>query len=103
MAIDYEKLKNRKFEEIVHAYSHKDTILYALGVGLSGDPTDEQALRFTYEEHLNALPTMAAVLAYPGFWLKEPDTGVDWTQVLHADQEIVFHRPLPAQGTVKAR
>ncbi len=103
MAIDYQTLKNRKFEEIVHSYSPKDTMLYALGVGVSSDPTDEQALRFTYEQNLNALPTMAAVLAYPGFWLKEPDTGVDWTQVLHADQEIVFHRPLPAQGTVKAR
>ncbi len=102
MAIDYEKLKNRKFDEIVHTYSERDTMLYALGVGVGHDPLDEKALPFVYEENLAALPTMAAVLAYPGFWIKEPDTGVDWTKVLHADQEIVIHKPLPPSGTVKA-
>lgn len=103
MAIDYQALKNRVFREIEHTYTQRDTILYALGVGLGQDPLDTKALHFVYEERLKALPTMAAVLAYPGFWIKEPDTGVDWTQVLHADQEIVIHRPLPPAGTVKAR
>ena len=63
---------------------------------------DEKALNYVYEENLKALPTMSTVLAYPGFWLKEPDTGVDWTKVLHADQEIILHKPLPPSGTVKA-
>lgn len=102
MAIEYEKLKSRQFGEIVHTYTERDTMLYALGVGVGYDPMDEKALNYVYEESLNALPTMAAVLAYPGFWLKEPDTGVDWTKVLHADQEIILHKPLPASGTVKA-
>ena len=30
MAIVYETLKNRKFEEIVHTYTERDTMLYAL-------------------------------------------------------------------------
>ncbi len=102
MAIDYQKLKNRKFAEIVHSYNARDTMLYALGVGVGSDPVAAKALDFVYEAQLKALPTMAAVLAYPGFWLKEPDTGVDWTQVLHADQEIVIHKPLPPTGAVKA-
>lgn len=102
MAIDYQRLKNRQFPEIVHSYSARDTMLYALGVGVGHDPLDERALDFVYEARLKALPTLAGVLAYPGFWLKEPDTGVDWTKVLHADQDIVIHRPLPAEGTVKA-
>lgn len=102
MAIEYDTLKNRKFDEIVHTYSERDTMLYALGVGVGHEPLDEKALPFVYEENLAALPTMAAVLAYPGFWIKDPDTGVDWTKVLHADQEIVIHKPLPPSGTVKA-
>ena len=102
MAINYEQLKNRKFDEIVHTYTERDTMLYALGVGVGHDPLDEKALPFVYEEKLAALPTMAAVLAYPGFWIKDPDTGVDWTKVLHADQEIIIHKPLPPSGTVKA-
>lgn len=102
MAINYEQLKNRTFDEIVHSYTERDTMLYALGVGVGYDPMDEKALSYVYEDGLLAMPTMAAVLAYPGFWLKEPDTGVDWTKVLHADQEIILHKPLPASGTVKA-
>ena len=107
MAIVYETLKNRKFEELIHTYTERDTLLYALGVGVGYDPLDEKALPFVYEGvggegNLLTLPTMAGVLAYPGFWIKEPDTGVDWTKVLHADQEIVIHKPLPASGTVKA-
>ncbi len=34
MAIDYDKLMNRKFERLEHTYTEKDTILYALGVGV---------------------------------------------------------------------
>ena len=102
MAIVYDELKNRNFEEIVHTYTERDTMLYALGAGVGYDPMDEKALNYVYEENLSALPTMATVLAYPGFWLKEPDTGVDWTKVLHADQEIILHKPLPPSGTVKA-
>lgn len=103
MAIDYHRLKHRVFPEIEHAYSAKDTILYALGVGLGGDPADRAQLRFVYEEKLAALPTMAVVLAYPGFWAKEPDTGIDWKKVLHGEQGLTIHKPLPAAGTVLGR
>src|SRR6476660_9766084 len=72
MALDVQKLLNWPFEELTHEYSARDTILYALGLGLGSDPMDEEQLRFVYERDLRALPTMAVVLAYPGFWLREP-------------------------------
>ncbi|MCW5731240.1 MAG: MaoC family dehydratase N-terminal domain-containing protein [Alphaproteobacteria bacterium] len=103
MAIDYEKLKNWRFPEIEHSYRAKDTILYALGLGLGHDPMDEKQLRFVYEDGLKALPTLAVVLGYPGFWLKNPETGADWRRVLHGEQGLVLHRPLPAEGTVIGR
>jgi acyl dehydratase len=101
--IDYHALKARPFPELTAAYSARDTMLYALGVGYGYDPTDERQLAFVYEKNLRAAPTMAVVLAYPGFWVKEPDTGIDWVRVLHGEQSIVLHRPLPAQGTVVGR
>ena len=103
MAIDYEKLKSRKFEPIRHDFTAKDTILYALGLGLGQDPMDEAQLRFVYEEGLQALPTMAVVLAYPGFWIKSADTGVDWVKVLHGEQAIRIHKPLPSHGKLVGR
>ncbi len=102
MAIDYEKLKGRVFPEVEHTYTQRDTMIYALGIGFGIDPLDEQTLPFVYEDGLKAAPTLGGVLAHPGFWLKEPDTGVDWVKVVHADQEITLHKPLPAEGTVVA-
>ena len=103
MTIDYQRLKSWPFEDVVHRYTEKDSILYALGVGLGEDPTDPQQLRFLYEDGLEALPTLAVVLARPGFWVRDPRSGVDWKQVLHGEQGLILHRPLPPQGEVVAR
>lgn len=100
MAIDYQKLKNRRFEDIEHTYTVKDCMLYALGLGLGADPLDERQLRFVYEKDLHVLPTMAVVLASPGFWLQNADTGVNWKAVLHGEQGLTLHRPLRPGATV---
>ena len=102
MAIDYDKLLNLKIPEVEHSYSAKDSILYALGVGLGLDPTDRAQLRFTYEKELLALPTLAVVLANRA-WLREMDTGVDYLKVVHGEQGLVLHRPLPPEGTLIGR
>jgi acyl dehydratase len=103
MALDIEKLLNWPFEEVRHEYSARDTMLYALGVGLGSDPLDEEQLRFVYEKDLRALPTMAVVLAYPGFWLHDPATGVNWKKILHGEQAIVWHAPIPPAAAVTGR
>lgn len=103
MPIDYQKLKNWPFTDIEHCYTARDTILYALALGYGADPLDPRALRYVYERDLVAAPTMAFVLGYPGFWMREPGTGIDWVRVLHGEQRITLHAPLPAEGTVLGR
>lgn len=103
MSIDPAKLQAWSFPDVEHAYGARDTILYALGIGCGDDPTDADDLRFVYEDGLEALPMMAVVLGYPGFWLKDEATGVDWRRVLHGEQGLVLHRPLPVAGTVVGR
>jgi acyl dehydratase len=98
MAIDYDRLMNWRFPPVRQTLGKKDCILYALGVGLGADPLDAAQLRFVYEDRLAALPTMAAVLAYPGFWAKDPATGIDWVRVVHGEQAITLHRPLPVEA-----
>lgn len=98
MAFDYHHLKNWQFEPLHDKFTAKDTILYALGIGLGMDPVDKQQLRFVYEEGLQAMPSMAVVLGYPGFWMKNPETGVDWVKVLHGEQRLQILNPLPATG-----
>jgi acyl dehydratase len=100
MPIDYQKLKNWPIPTIEQRYTERDTMLYALGLGCGADPIDREDLRFVYEDGLRALPMMGVVLAGPGFWLKDPATGVDWKKVLHGEQGLILHQPLPASGTV---
>lgn len=86
-----------------HEFTRRDTMLYALGVGVAlGRPFDPAVLRFVYEENLQALPTMAVILGYPGFWQREARFGLDWQRVLHAEQSIELHGPLPVEGVVRS-
>ena len=105
MAIDYDKLKNWPFPVVEQSYTSRDSILYALGLGLGADPLDPADLRFTFEEAdgFAALPFMAVVLGTPGFWVRDPQSGIVWQKVLHGEQGIEWHGPVPATGTVLAR
>ncbi|TYK92082.1 3-alpha,7-alpha,12-alpha-trihydroxy-5-beta-cholest-24-enoyl-CoA hydratase, partial [Streptococcus pyogenes] len=78
MPLDYKALSNWEFEDITQTLTERDTMLYALGLGFGEDPTDEKELAYVYEEGLLAVPSMAVTLGYPGFWLRDPRTGVNW-------------------------
>lgn len=103
LAIDRDALLNWHFPDIVQTYAERDTMLYGLGLGLGSDPLDPAQLRFVYEDGLRALPSMAVTLGYPGFWLRDPKTGADWTKLLHGEQGLRMMKPLPASGTVIGR
>jgi acyl dehydratase len=85
------------------SWTSADALLYALGVGAGqDDPMSE--LAFTTENTAGvtqrALPTYAIVLAQfggPQLGL----TGVDFTQLLHAEQSLTLHQPLPVAGSVE--
>lgn len=102
MAIHYSSLKARVFPKVEQSYTWKDSALYALAVGYAGDPLDQAQLKFVYEqgEPQVAAPTIPVVLATPGFWVQEPDTGIDWVNMLHGEQNLVIHRPIPTAATV---
>jgi acyl dehydratase len=87
--------------EIAQQLTRRDTILYALSVGAGDDPLGPLALDHCLEDRLHALPTQAVVMGYPGFWLKDPATGVDWRQVLHGEQRLRILAPLPVEGVVR--
>jgi acyl dehydratase len=76
-------------------------MLYALSVGASRDPADPVDLRLTYEKDLVALPTMASTLSSPGLWMRRPEYEIDWVKLLHGEQSIELHAPLPVKGTVR--
>lgn len=99
--IDYKLLLHKTIGDLEVTYRNEDTLLFALALGLGADPVDENQLRYVYERDLQPLPTMSLVLAYPGFWMKEPQYQIDWPKVLHAEEHFVIHQPLPAAATVR--
>jgi acyl dehydratase len=102
VAIDRHKLLQWQFEPIQHSYTHKDVILYALGIGLGRDPLDRAQLKYVYERDLSTLPTFAVTLATLGMWVKNPETGITWQKLVHSAQTAQFLRPLPPAASVTA-
>jgi hypothetical protein len=100
--MDLQALRDHRFEPKRITYGAKDTILYALSVGVGSDPLDENQLRLAYEKGLAALPTMAAVLAHPGAWIAEPRFKVNFLKLLHGEQGLTVYRLLPAEGEIEA-
>ncbi|MFN7086579.1 MAG: MaoC/PaaZ C-terminal domain-containing protein [Burkholderiales bacterium] len=100
MTIDYEKLMRWKIPPVEQQLTRRDTMLYALGVGLGADPCDPDQLKFVYEEKLQALPTMAIILGYPGPWHAHPELGITRSHVVHGEQGFTIHKPLPVEGIV---
>lgn len=101
MPLDYAGLKSMQIEPIRHTYTRRDTMLYALGLGVGAeDPTAAGDLKYIYEKSLVALPTQALTLAAGAMLLAHPEFGINFKMLLHAEQSLVMHKPLPVAGTV---
>lgn len=93
----YEQLCAYRIPEVTATYAERDTILYALGVGLGADPTDPDELRFVYEKELRALPTMALSMCSPHGWVRKSGTGFG-SRTVTSWQSLRLHAPVPVRG-----
>ena len=101
MPIDYAKLKSMRIEPLRHTYTRRDTMLYALGLGVGVNaPVDAGELKYVYEKSLVALPMQAVTLAAGAMLLAQPEFGINYRMLLHAEQSLLLHKPLPVEGTV---
>ena len=89
-------------EPAERSWDSKDALLYAVGVGAGlGDPLQE--LEFTTENsegiEQKVLPTYAVLIAQGRTSGSLGD--FDRAMLVHAEQAIELHRPLPVAGTVR--
>jgi acyl dehydratase len=103
MAIVYDKLLGFDIPAVEQRLTKRDTILYALGVGLGSDPADASQLRYVYEQDLQALPTMAIILGYPGPWHATGDLGITRSHVVHGEQGLRIVKRLPVEGDIAGK
>lgn len=101
MTIDRDFLLGWAMAPVVEAYTDEDTMFYALSLGLGADPLDAGQLRFVYEKGLAAFPTMPVVMCLPTGWAIDPRAGLNYRMMLHGEQGLVVHRPLPASGKLR--
>jgi acyl dehydratase len=92
--------------ELVHrAWTSKDSLLYALGVGAGTDDTLDE-LQFTTENtrgvEQRVLPTMALVLGGRTGGIFKALGPYDSAMVVHAEQRFEQHREIPAEGELES-
>ena len=98
--IDPARLMAEPLPRVEQTIGWRDCILYALGLGVGLDPLDESDLPFVDERRLKVEPTLANVMGYPGFWMREPRFGLDFEKTVHGEHAIRLHRPLPSEARV---
>jgi acyl dehydratase len=100
MALNYEHLMSLKRDGDRFKYTDRETMLYAIGIGMGADPLNRNELSYVFEQPaLKTVPSMATVLTRIPL-LK--DCGYDYTKVVHGEQLLTLHRPLPAEGELIA-
>jgi acyl dehydratase len=98
--IAYPAVLDLKTEGQKFSWTDRETMLYALGVGMGADPLNADELPFVYENGLKALPTQATVAA----WGAGPvaQLGLNYLLVVHGEQSVELHRPFPAYAEAVA-
>ncbi|MCX6465025.1 MAG: MaoC/PaaZ C-terminal domain-containing protein [Pseudonocardiales bacterium] len=92
----------RAGEPRTRTWTSKDALLYAVGVGAGlGDPGAELAFTTENSEGLDqqVLPTFAVLLSQAP---PPPFGDFDPARLVHAEQAVTLHRPVPVEGTVTA-
>ncbi|MET0133287.1 MAG: MaoC/PaaZ C-terminal domain-containing protein [Kibdelosporangium sp.] len=88
------------------SWEPSDVLLYHLALGAGADPMSPQELRYATEDDLQVLPTFGVIapnLRQTGRpTVSFPGVEIDLARVLHGQQEITLHRPLPVSATVTA-
>ncbi len=102
MPIDVAAAVGAELAPTTFSWSDEDIILYHLGIGAGGAPTDPDELRYCYEGDLHVLPTYATIPQFSMMMSLGLVEGVDidLSRVLHGEHEITLHRPIPTSGTV---
>lgn len=77
----------------------RDSIIYNLGIGYGPAAIeDETKLKYLLEDRLVAFPTMATVMGM-SMAIFDKRFGIAYNAVLHGEEWIDIHRPLPASGS----
>lgn len=100
MAMNYDHVMSLTSEGNRFSYTDRETMLYALGIGMGRDPLDETELAYVFErEPLKTVASMASVLSRVPIMA---ESGYNRAMVVHGEMSITLDRPLPPEGALIA-
>ena len=102
MPIDVSKALGAKLGEGQYSWTKDQVILYHLGVGAGVPATDARELEYTYEKNLKVLPSFGVIPVFGalGGLGNAPGLEFNFAMLLHGEQEIEIHQPIPPEATV---
>jgi len=98
MVVDISRMVGRRFAPGAYAWTDRDVLLYHLGIG-AGIPPGGRELAYCYEDGLRVLPTFTTLAPLGTALQLGPTLGLNPASVLHGEQDMVVHRPVPVAGT----
>jgi acyl dehydratase len=107
MPIDPAKAIGASLPPGATSWNADDVILYHLGIGAGtgGKVTDARELEYTYERYLKVLPSFGVLHAGsgPGGLGAVPGVSINYALVLHGEQKIEIHRPIPTAAQTETQ
>lgn len=107
MPIDLDVALGAELPEQTFSWTAYEVALYNLSVGAAADPMDLTGLGYVHDSDPKVLPTFGTVAA--GFRDTEapkvslPGIEIDLAKVVHGNQSVTTHGPIPAAGTATTR
>ncbi len=97
MALNLEAL-GKPIGPVSKDYTWKDVVLYALGVG-----SGASELEYCYEKQLKVLPSFSIAAIFDFLAHIGATSNVNLAGILHGEQRLIFHHPIPSEGTLSTR
>jgi acyl dehydratase len=86
--------------EVVRSYTERDAMLYALSLGIGGQPLDPEELQFVYERGLAVLPSMLSNIVQPWHPWYDVASGIEPVRVIHGEERVQLRAPLIAPASM---
>ena len=104
MPIKYDEVMALKNVGQKYAWTDREVMLYAVGIGMGADPMDQKDLSFVNEGYftpreLKVVPTYASVAAWGA---TAGPIDVNRVMVVDGERDITFHKPLSEKANITA-
>ena len=94
MALNLDAI-GKKLGPVSKDYTWKDVVLYALGVGAGFSDLD-----YCYEKDLKVIPSFSIAAIFDFLSHYAANSNINLAGILHGEQDLIFHNPIPTEGTL---